>query len=599
MVPYVWDDHLLIAGLGHPESSLGGRLHAAWGPFLGIYFRPLTLSLLALELEAGAFAPLLSHSVSLGLFLASVLAFISWLKMEQVTHRSAVLVGAVFATLPLATEAVLWTSARGDLTVLLFGLLALRKTAQRFPLRLWEGVAPKSIGEVGVRDVLLFVVLALLSKETGVAVAVAVALRAQWPTFVEQGRPGGRPVWTVLPLALAGLFLLVRAQVLPELPPPEMTAPEGMERVLLVLGTLATMVQHIVWPFVSDLAIGTRGVPVVGDSSPLLGFMVVLLCGTLVVASRFGFVFRTGLAGGLFLVLLLPFSHILPIEIATRTADRYLLLPWVAAGLMLAVGLDAARRRFSSDLGSARILEIAFVLVAVFGALTTWARVQDWQTEERFLRALHADAEEGNGQPALVLGSWLTRQGRCDEAVPLLLEAGTLLSLEGRNKSEAQARAGLADCLPLQGEAEGGLREARRAATLDPGGSGAHARIVRAIRLTGRLDEAAREGELAVQLFPEDGAVAAELSRVMAAQLRFERARELLRTARVAVGLEGSSALMDEMAAAEQQVENAQERISRGEREGFEDLAKLAERWGNPVRAAELRVTSDEQRSVD
>jgi len=598
-VPYVWDDHLLIAGLGFPESLLGERLHAAWGPFLGIYFRPLTLSLLALELEAGSFAPLLSHSISLGLFLASVLALMSWLKTEQVTARSATLVGAVFATLPLATEAVLWTSARGDLAVLLFGLLALRKTAQRFPLRLWQGEAPGSTREVGVGAVLFFIVLALLSKETGVAVAAAVAVRAQWSTFVEQGRPGGRGVWTVLPLAIAGLFLLVRAQILPALPPPEMVAPEGLDRALLVLGTLATMVQHILWPFVSDLAIGTRGVPVVGDLSPLLGFVTVLVCGTLLVASRFGFVLRSGLAGVLFLVLLLPYSHILPIEIATRTADRYLLLPWVAAGLMLALGLDAVRRRFPTDLHSVRVFEIACVVVAVFGALSTWARVQDWQTEERFLRALHADADEGNGQPALVLGSWLANQGRCDEAVPLLVEAGTRLSLEGRNKSEAQARVGLADCLPLQDEAEAGLREARRAAALDPGASGAHARIVRSIRLTGRLDEAAREGELAVQLFPEDGAVAAELSRVLAAQLHFARARRLLETARSAVGLEGPSALTNEMEAAEQQVKNAQERISRGEAEGFEELAQLAERWGDPARAAELRASYNAQRSVD
>jgi len=588
-VPYLWDDHLLLQGLGGFDSSLGDRLRAAWKPFLGVYYRPLPLTLIALEMAAGDFAPFVTHGIGLGLFLGIVLALMAWLRAEQFSWRAAVLSGAVFGTLPLATEAVLWTSARGDLLVVLFGLGALRVTALRFPLQLERG-APSAPDEGNtVLAMAGLVLLALLSKESGLAVAGAVVLRSSWPTFVGQGRLGGRALWALLPLLLAALFFFVRAQLLPELAPPELAAPEGAERLVLVFTTLATMLGQLLWPFVPDLAIGSRAVSVAGDSTPLLGIAAVLGLLALAWGARIGNIKRMGLAAALLGLFLLPASNLIPIEIASLTADRYLVLPALAVAMLLCCALDAPWQAARGGRLS-EVLGLACVALALGGSLGTWNRVYDWQEEERFLRTLYADADSGNGQPALVLGAWLVTQERCEEALPLLNEAVLLLAEEGRERSEAQARGGLADCLPVLGRSTQAVKEARRAAILDPSYPGAQERILRTMRLAGQLEEAIREGELALRLFPRDPSVAAELSRSLASELEFEAALSAFAEARRRAGLEGDSGLAERMSTAKEAADAASRRISSGDLDGYEDLARLAEEWGNPTRAAELRA---------
>jgi tetratricopeptide (TPR) repeat protein len=579
---------LLLKGLGGLEASLGERLAAAWGPFLGIYFRPLTLTTLALELGAGSFAPVASHAVSLGIFLGTCLALMAWLKAEQVSTHAATLAGAVFATLPLATEAVLWTSARGDLLVVLFAVLALRVTALRFPLRL-ERIGPiPEDSPGGLVAMSIFVALALLSKEVGVAVAAAVILRSQWPTFIGQGRPGGRRLWMLLPAGFVLLFVGLRAQILPSLGPPEMLDPEGADRVLLVLGTLGTMFQQLLWPFSPDLAIGSRAVPGGEDLSPLIGACGLALIAGLAVCSRLTTYRRLGLAAALCGLFLLPSSHLIPIEIATRTADRYLLLPWLALALMLGLVLEAARAAGSRG-RTPELLSLGCIAVVLGGAFATWTRVADWQEEGQLLRVLYAEADSGNGQPALVLGSWLLRNGDCQSARPLLKEAANLLKLEGRRRSEAQARGGLADCLLRGGMTPEGLVAARAAVEAHPEQVGAAARVLRALRMAGQWEGAIKEGQLALPLYPDDPEVASELSRALAGQGKFALSAGALVEARRRAGISDPSALLERLREAEQAAEAASVVIAAGDPAGYETLAALAEDWGNPSRAAVLR----------
>ncbi len=477
-VPYLWDDHLLLEGLGAGGSSIGERLGAAWGPFLGVYFRPLTLTTIALEAGAGRFASLVSHGLSLGIFLAACLA----------------------------------------MTV--------------------------------------FVLLALLSKEVGIAVAAAVVLRSQWPTFIGQGRPGGRALWMGLPTGLTLLFFTLRAQILLTLAPQELAAPDGADRALLVLGTLGTMFSQILWPYSPDLAIGSRAVPAAGDVSLAFGAIGLLALGGLVLGAQLRGARRLGLSAALCGLFLLPTSNLIPIEIASRTADRYLLLPWVALALMLGLALEAARQ-WRRDSRVPQLLTVGCVVVSLAGAAGTWVRVQDWQQEEHFLRSLHAEADSGNGQPALVLGSWLVQHGECGEVLPLLREAAGLLVLEGRGRSEAQARAGLADCLTRAGLPEEGLVEARAAVALDPELPGAVARIQRALRGAGRLHEAVEEGQRAIERYPRDADIASELSRSLAGLGQFAAAAEALVEARRRAGTTGPSALLERLRAAQADVESS------------------------------------------
>ena len=213
--PYVWDDHHLIAGLGGPQAALGERLAAAIGPFLDVYFRPLTLSMIALELEAGSRASVVSHAVSVALFGMLVIGLVRWLKAEQISWPTAGLVGLVFATLPLATEAVLWVSARGDLLVAVFGVFALRETALRFPIRV-DG-AGEALRADGGRPVLLGVLVlgALLSKESGMR-SIFRSLWILWsrdlvalpPHFYMSFRLRKRPSQNLIPMTLVGRDVL-------------------------------------------------------------------------------------------------------------------------------------------------------------------------------------------------------------------------------------------------------------------------------------------------------------------------------------------------------------------------------------------------------
>lgn len=443
--PYVWDDHHLIAGLGGPQAALGERLSTAFGPFLDVYFRPLTLSMIALELEAGSRASVASHAVSLALFGLLLFGLIHWLKAEQVSWPSAGLAGLVFATLPLASEAVLWVSARGDLMVAVFGVFALRETALRFPVHI--GGVPEVLSAERGRIVLLgFLVLgALLSKESGIAVATAVMLRAQWPTFIGQGRPGSRGLWLCIPLLLTALVFGVRSVILSDLSPPELPAPEWTDHGLLVLAALGTMLQTIVWPYVPDMAIGISAPPTAGDPAPIIGLAGLAVLLGLTWAGRLRGARRVGLAAGLLLVFMAPTSQLIPIELSTMTADRYLLLPWLGLALILGVGIETART--AENGGRIPLLMVAGCCgLATLGGLVGWSRSADWQSEEHLFHAMYAEADSENGYPALVLGTHLAFSRRCGKALPILQEAERKLAIAGRVRSAQDARNTLDAC---------------------------------------------------------------------------------------------------------------------------------------------------------
>ncbi|MEE2829415.1 MAG: hypothetical protein VX498_09515 [Myxococcota bacterium] len=443
--PYVWDDHHLIAGLGGPQAALGERLATAIGPFLDVYFRPLTLSMIALELEAGSRASVASHAVSVALFGVLVIGLVRWLKAEQISWRTAGLVGLVFATLPLATEAVLWVSARGDLLVAVFGVLALRETALRFPVRV-DGVGEVSSADGGRLVLLGFLVLgALLSKESGIAVATAVMLRAQWPTFIRQGGRGARGLWLLTPLLLTALVFGVRSVVLSDLSPPELPTPEWTDHGLLVLAALGTMLQAILWPYAPDMAIGISAPPIAGDPAPIIGLAGLAVLLGLTWAGRLRGARRVGLAAALLLVFLAPTSQLIPIELSTMTADRYLLLPWLALALILGAGLEAGRTAENS-----RRIPLLFVAsccgLATAGGLVSWSRGADWQSEEHLFHTMYAEADSENGYPALVLGTHLAFSRRCGRALPILQEAEHKLAIAGRVRSAQDARNTLDAC---------------------------------------------------------------------------------------------------------------------------------------------------------
>jgi hypothetical protein len=111
--------------------------------------------------------------------------------------------------------------------------------------------------------------------------------------------------------------------------------------------------------------------------------------------------------------------------------------------------------------------------------------------------------------------------------------------------------------------------------------------------MSGQFDAAVGEGETLLRTAPQDGAVAAELSRGYAAGLRFEEAASALEEARRRAGISGPSALLDRLRAAAAKLIEARAMADRGESAGFDAMAKLAAEWGNDRRAMELQIEAD------
>jgi tetratricopeptide (TPR) repeat protein len=134
-----------------------------------------------------------------------------------------------------------------------------------------------------------------------------------------------------------------------------------------------------------------------------------------------------------------------------------------------------------------------------------------------------------------------------------------------------------------------GLVAARAAAEAHPDQVGAAARVLRALRMAGQWEDAIKEGQLALPLYPDDPEVASELSRALAGQGKFALSAGALVEARRRAGISDPSALLERLREAEQAAEAASVVIAAGDPAGYETLAALAEDWGNPSRAAVLR----------
>jgi hypothetical protein len=580
-VPYLWDDHILVEALRTGET-------APWRPFLGEYVRPVTLLLLSMESGLGGGAPVASHVVGLALHVLACIGLGLWLRREGLGEVGATVATSLFAVAPLGSEAVLWTCARGDLLVATCGLWALAVTAAVFPL----GGGQAGRGWSRLALALALVGIAVLSKESGVAVAAAVGLRAVWPVLVAHRAGGLRRAWPwmVGSAVLAVAYVVVRAAILPPKGAEELVVGATVwERSWLVLAAVQAELTACAWPFAPDLARGVRQVPAANAAAPWIG--LVLLSG---VVASIGLVRRAprlSLAGALVLTFLAPVSQLVPIPIVTLTADRYLYLPLAAVALVAGAGVHGliVRPRLRGVGLAATTLMVAG---AVLGSVVTHARVTCWLDEERFLRTLVAEADDGNGQPAYVLGTFFARQQRCDDAGPLLAEAAATFAEQGRAVSEAGARGERGRCLALGGRLDEGITELRRAMELVPGEPSHAVSLIQALDSSGQTEQAIGEAAAATGRFPGDAVAPAELSRLLARQLRFAESVSALDEARRRAGATGASPLAEQLREAERRAVEADARIAAGEPAGYLALAALAEEYGNVDLAAQLRTSA-------
>lgn len=337
---------------------------------------------------------------------------------------------ALFVTHPVTVESVAWISSRGDLLAWTFALLAFEAFAKEGRRRTLLGVA--------------CVALACLAKESALALVALVPLRDLAAPAV--GRPSRSTTWarTRWVAGTAGLYLLVRSQVLPGVPDVPWLAqtefPDG-SRAAAARGMLASLVWYgrvLLFPagFPFDRNVFTDPVPGSwGDPEVILGLG--LLLSTILAGAT---ALRAGRGAYAFaclgtLAALGPVSNVI-VPLKAFSAERFLYpaLPCLAAGLA-ALGLSIASR--AGPTGRRALVGVGGLAVATCVALS-WQRTAPWHDERSLWEAVRAESPN-NPRAYEGLGLELLKEGRVDGAERALRTYREFQPLDGKVHAELAA----------------------------------------------------------------------------------------------------------------------------------------------------------------
>jgi len=481
---FVYDDVPIILQnpVVHNLESVGRTWTTPYWP-AGLLYRPVTLQLFAAEWALGGGRPLVFHVVSIVLkVLAAVLL---WrLARRLLPPLPALAAASLFAVHPVHAESVANVVGQAELLAAAFTLLIVERYLawrQGGPLGPWRRAA-----------LALLTLLAILSKETGVvipALLVAAELMLVAPAASWRKRAGVlAPVLTLQAVAVL-VAILLRIIVLGPTPGagPAM-ALQGLsagERIAGMLAVVPQWVRLLLWPAHLEAEYGPPGVPVT-EPFGLAHLLGLLMLGAVVFLLMRTWRRRPVAAFGIAWVglALFPVSNILTTT-GVILAERTLMLP--SAGAMLALGggfvllspwLTAAR----SPVRGAGYALLGGVILA--GTLRSIERQPVWKDPDGFSRRLETDSPgsyrahlvasrhytwtgrdrdaeragarayalfKGDPQVFEEYGQTLRRQGRCAEAVPVLVEG-----LE-RFPDRTLVRSRLIECTLAVGDTAGAL----------------------------------------------------------------------------------------------------------------------------------------------
>ncbi|RIK94724.1 MAG: hypothetical protein DCC71_23265 [Proteobacteria bacterium] len=208
---FVFDDQLQIVendqirDLRNLPRFFAADVWAAIGVPYSSYYRPLMYTTFAVETAIAGPVPWIFRATNALLHAAVCLAILALMRRTGAPLAAAVLAAALFAVHPMHAEVVAWPSARPDLLMALFALLA-SVVYLRSPVE--HGPALPGFFGVGA-----LVMLSLFSKESGVAAPVllgaAVMMRSPRPTAL--GRIGNGVSASLPYVALVAVFLGIRS----------------------------------------------------------------------------------------------------------------------------------------------------------------------------------------------------------------------------------------------------------------------------------------------------------------------------------------------------------------------------------------------------
>jgi protein O-mannosyl-transferase len=389
---------------------------------------------------------------------------------------------ALWAMHPLATEAVVYASARSELLVATFALAALHAAIRAFA----GGAQGGGWTAAGFASALL----AVGSKENAASLPVAVLLYDR--TFVSGGFANALRAHARLHAALFLTWLPLAGLIA--------GAPRGktvgfdlglspLEWLYTQAGVLVHYLRLAIWPHPLRFLYDWEPVRTVGDALPELAIVAALALLTLRgVARRPVAAFPAACC----FVLLAPTSSLVPIVSEIAAEKRmYLPLAALAAGGVAALWLVAERLpRRAAALGAACAAAIAIL------ALATVARIGDYATE----RALWGDTlAKAPGHPWAHnnLGLVLRREGDAAGAEAHFRRALAL------RPALAPARVNLGNVLLERGDLAGAIDAYRAALAEMPDAAEPRYDLGLALARSGRISEALPHFEAAVRIHPQ------------------------------------------------------------------------------------------------
>ncbi|MFO0949948.1 MAG: hypothetical protein U0835_02120 [Isosphaeraceae bacterium] len=409
--PWIWDDQLLLAKRLDPAKGVGPL--DVWGqPYWGDVgpadtYRPLALSLIALERRAFGEAVAPYHAVSLALH-AAVSLLVMAVFGRLAGARLGWLTALLFAVHPVHAEAVAMVYGQLELVSALFVLL----TVGLYERSRRDGVRPAPFALA-----VACAFAAACSKESALVLpALLLLVRAAWMS--DRGNAEGRaraPArrfvrglgWDLLFWVVPLLYLGLRYRALGTLAPDaEATVTLGYsfgQRVKTVIVSLAHALRLCTFPTGQGLYYGHLRDSVFGrPANELLWLVAAGIAGRSLARELGGR--RFGFAAGWFLLTFLPVSNILPTGVLV--AERTLYLPSLGVCFLLA----SLYERLAESVASPRLLRGAFAALLVVAAAAGFRLVGDWHDEETFWRAT-VSTHPGSPMGHLGLGHALLKRG--------------------------------------------------------------------------------------------------------------------------------------------------------------------------------------------
>lgn len=392
---FAYDDKWIIA-----DNTRAHSLRHFWRFFGETYwpttrgaalYRPVTITLYALQWVIGGGSPLVFHIVNVALYVA-VSVLVLWFALQLLPRGAAWLVAALFAVHPLHVEAVANAVGQAELwtALIMIGATAIYVRDRRNGLPLQRRSAWMIAG---------MYFLGMYIKEN--AIVLPALLVAAEALLVADRRSWWARIDAMLPVLLwmglfAAIFLYVRVSILEDIAG-DVSHPSlhhlGIgQRALLMLGLVPEFGRLLLWPAHLFSDYSPRAVPTLSTWS--LGHVPALLmvsCVGILVAiswkrapvAAFGFVW--------FVIAFAPVSNII-IPTGILIAERTLFLP--SLGIMLMIGA-AAPWAMGQLATKPRVLRIAaggiVAIVLTLGFAQSAERNYAWKDNDAVFRTLASD----------------------------------------------------------------------------------------------------------------------------------------------------------------------------------------------------------------